>query len=425
MMDYLPIFILLALLALNVQVAFAIGIAAISFFLFSGEMPMQIFVQRFVASTQSFPLLAVPFFILTGAIMNEAGITQRMLKLAETLTGHMTGGLGQVNVMLSTLLSGMSGSANADTAMQSKLLVPEMVKQGYDKGFSAALTASSSVIAVIIPPAIGLVLYGFLGNVSIKDLFMAGIVPGLLLAVAMMITVNIISRRRGYLPSRATPASWGERWRAFKGAWLALLIPVGIIGGIRFGLFTPTEAGAMAVVYTTIVGLIYGEFTRSSFVTVVKDTVLATAGIMLIICAANALGFYMSWVGIPAKAASLLIGISENPIVILLLLNLLLLVVGMFIEGTALLILLTPILVPVVLQLGVDPVHFGIIMVLNLTMGGITPPLGTLMFVACTITGVSIGKFIKEAIPFIATLLAVLMLLTFVPQISLWLPGLG
>ncbi|KFB08163.1 TRAP transporter large permease [Nitratireductor basaltis] len=424
-MDYLPVVILLVLLAFNIQVAFAIGIAALSFFLLSGAMPVQVFIQRLIASTQSFPLLAVPFFILTGAIMNEAGITRRMLNLAESLTGHMTGGLAQVNVLLSTLLSGMSGSANADTAVQSKLLVPEMERRGYDVGYSAAVTASSSVIAATIPPGIGLILYGFLGNVSIGSLFLAGVIPGLMLAVLLMITAWIIARRRGYKPSREKPASWAERLTALRGAALALLIPVGVVGGIRFGLFTATEAGAIAVIYATVIGLMYRGLRWSSIPKVIVETVLATAAIMLIICAANAFGFYMSWVGIPKQAAAFMVALTDNPIILLLLINILLLVVGMLIEGTALLILLTPILVPVAVEMGIDPVHFGIVMVLNLTLGGMTPPLGTLMFVACSVTGVSIAKFVREALPFLAVLILALLLVTYVPQISLWLPTLG
>ncbi|MDZ5697878.1 TRAP transporter large permease [Chelativorans sp. M5D2P16] len=424
-MDYLPVATLLVLLAFNVQVAFAIGIAALAFFVVSGAMPVQVFVQRFIAATQSFPLLAVPFFILAGAIMNEAGITRRMLHLAETLTGHVTGGLAQVNIVLSTLLSGMSGSANADTAVQSKLLVPEMARRGYDVGYSAAVTASSSIIAATIPPGIGLILYGFLANVSIGALFLAGILPGLLLAILLMIAAWVIARRRGYLPSRAKRASWQERWEAFKGAWLALLIPVGVVGGIRFGLFTATEAGAVAVVYSIAVGLVYRGLSWRSIPKVLSQSVLATAAIMLIICAANAFGFYMSWVGIPKQAANFIAGLTENPVLILLLINVLLLGVGMLIEGTAVLILLTPILVPVITALGIDPVHFGIVMVLNLTIGGMTPPLGTLMFVACSVTGVSIAKFTREAAPFLAVLLAALLAVTFIPQIALWLPSLG
>ena len=424
MMDYAPIFILLGLLAINVQVAFAVGIAALSFFLLSGALPIELFIQRLIASTQSFPLLAVPFFILTGAIMNEAGITRRMLKLAETLTGHFTGGLAMVNVLLSTLLSGMSGSSNADTAVQSKLLVPEMTKRGYDPGYSAVVTASSSIIASTIPPGIGLILYGFLANVSIGALFLAGIIPGLLLCAVLMVTAWVIARRRGYKPSRAEPASWAERGQAFIAAAPALLIPIGVVGGIRFGLFTATEAGAIAVLYALAIGLCYRELRLQSFPIIIKDAVLSTASIMLIICAANALGYYMSWVGIPKQAADFMISLTSDPMVMLLLINVLLLVTGMLIEGTALLILLAPILVPVVVEMGIDPVHFGIVMLLNLTLGGLTPPLGTLMFVACSVTKVSIAKFSREAVPFLVVLIAVLLLLTYVPQISLMLPTL-
>ncbi len=423
-MTLAPVFILLLCIGIGIPVALAIGIAALSFFLISGAVPAEIFVQRMVAVTHSFPLLAIPLFVMTGVVMNHAGITSRMMSFAQAMTGHWRGGLAQVNILLSTLLGGVSGSANADTAMQSKILVPEMTRRGYDPAFSTAVTASSSIISVIIPPGIGLILYGFMGNVSIGKLFLAGIVPGVIICMAMMASVAIQARRAGLEAVFEKPMPWADRGRAFVGAFLALLVPVGIVLGIRLGFFTPTEAGAMAVLFALIVGLVYGELKFEHIRPILEQTVQATAVILLVICAAGAFGFYMTWERIPALVAQEMLALTTNPYLLLFSINVLLILVGMFLEGTAALILLTPILVPVIGEVGIDPVHFGIVMVFNLTIAGITPPLGTLMFTACSITGVSIARFIKACVPFYIVLFGMLLVLTYIPQLSLWLPDL-
>ncbi len=423
-MTLAPVFILLLGIGIGIPVALAIGMAALSFFLISGAMPPELFVQRMVAVTHSFPLLAVPLFVMTGVVMNFAGITSRMMAFAEAMTGHWKGGLAQVNVLLSTLLGGVSGSANADAAMQSKVLVPEMKRRGYDPAFSTAVTASSSIISVIIPPGIGLILYGFMGDVSIGKLFLAGIIPGIVICAAMMGAVAIQSRILDLQPAYERAMSWSNRGRAFIGAFLALMVPVGIVLGIRLGFFTPTEAGAMAVLFSVIVGIMYGELKLSHIQPILEQTMQATAVILFVICSASAFGFYMTWERIPALVAEAMLTLTENPFLLLILINLLLIVAGMFIEGSAALILLTPILVPVITKVGIDPVHFGIVMVFNLTVAGVTPPLGTLMFTTCSITGVPIAKFIRASLPFYVVLFGMLLVLTFVPQLSLWLPDL-
>ena len=425
MMELAPVLVLLVAIAIGIPVGLGIGMAGLLFFLTSAGMPQELFVQRIVAMTHSFPLLAVPLFVMTGVIMNHAGITERMMAFAESMTGHWRGGLAQVNVLLSTLLGGVSGSANADAAMQAKVLVPEMNRRGYDLGFSSAVTASSAIISVIIPPGIGLLLYGFMGDVSIGRLFLAGIIPGIILCILLMVAVAIISRRKGYKPSLETPAKAMERLLAFRNAFLALLVPVGIVVGIRFGFFTPTEAGAMAVLFATIIGILYRDLKLRHLRPILEETIQATAIILLIICCANAFGFYMTWQQIPAAIASFMLALTENPYLLLLLINLLLILAGMFIEGTAAIILLAPVLVPVITQIGIDPVHFGIVMVLNLTIAGVTPPLGTLMFTTCAITGLSVGRFIRACVPFYFVLFLMLLVITFIPSLSLWLPGLG
>lgn len=391
----------------------------------SGATPPEIFVQRLVAVTHSFPLLAVPLFVMTGVIMNYAGVTRRMMAFAETLTGHWRGGLAQVNVLLSALLGGVSGSANADAAMQSKTLAAEMARRGYAPPFAAAVTASSSIVSVIIPPGIGLILYGFMGDVSIGKLFLAGIVPGVLVCAALMTTVAWQSRRMNLQPALATRMSWAGRGRAFVGAFWALLIPVGVVVGIRFGVFTPTEAGAMAALLTAIVGVIYRDLKFRHIAPILRQAVQATAVILLVICAAAAFGFYMTWERIPTAVAAAMLALSDNPYWLLLIINGLLILVGMFVEGSAAIILLAPILTPVVVAVGIDPVHFGIVMVFNLTVAGVTPPLGTLMFTVCGITGVSIADFIRASAPFYVALFVMLLILTFAPQLSLWLPNLS
>lgn len=421
-MTLLPALLLLLFIAIGVPVGLAIGMAAMIFFLTSGAMPPEIFIQRAVAVTHSFPLLAIPLFVMTGVVMNRAGITTRMMAFAEAMTGHWRGGLAQVNVLLSTLMGGVSGSANADAAMQAKVLVPEMTRRGYAAPFSSAVTACSSIISVIIPPGIGLILYGFMGDVSIGRLFLAGIVPGVLICVAMMVTVAWQARVLDLQPAFPKRKTWAERGASLRGAGLALLVPVGIVVGIRFGWFTPTEAGAMAVLFAVFVGVLHRELSWRDIAPILTQTLEATAIILLVICMANAFGFYMTWERIPSTVADAMTALTSNPILLLLIINLLLIFVGMFIEGSAALILLTPILVPVVTEVGVDPVHFGVVMVLNLTIAGVTPPLGTLMFTTCAITGVSIPAFIRAALPFYALLMVMLLILTFVPGLSLWLP---
>jgi tripartite ATP-independent transporter DctM subunit len=332
--------------------------------------------------------------------------------------------LAQANIVLATLMGGLSASANADAAMQAKMLGPEMVKRGYSPAFVAAVTACAAVITPIIPPGIGLIIYGFLADVSVGRLFIGGIVPGLLLCIALMGTTYVIARRRNYRPIRTHFVSFGELMAALRDALWALTIPIFIIVGIRFGIFTPTEAGAMTVVYATIVGFVaHGELKIAHLPEIVLESVLATSTVMLIICAASAFGFYMSWERIPPQVATWLVSLTQRPWLVLLLINLLLIVVGMLIEGTAALILLTPILVPVVTKLGIDPVHFGLIVVVNLTIGGVTPPVGTLMYTTTTIMRVPLERFAVEALPLILALFAVLFVITYAPPLVLWLPN--
>jgi tripartite ATP-independent transporter DctM subunit len=422
-LDFLPVALMFLLFAINVPVALAIAMAALSYFLLSPELLMGVFVQRLTSVTVSFPLLAVPFFILAGTIMNHAGITRRLMTFADALVGHMVGGLAKMNVLLSTFMGGLSASANADAAMQAKMVAPEMIRRGYRPGFTAAITACSAVITPILPPGIGLIIYGFLADVSVGRLFIGGIVPSLLLCASLMVTVHLISKRHGYRPVRPRMVSGRELLRTFLDSLGALSIAAFIILGIRFGVFTPTEAGAVVVLYALLLGLVvYRELKWHQLPRVFAEAALATATVMIIISAASAFGFYMAWERIPALVTAMLVTITDNPVLLLLLINLLLLLVGMLIEGTAALILLAPILVPAVTPLGIDPIHFGLVVVLNLTIGGVTPPVGTIMYTTCSVMRVPVDRFTAEGWALILSLLAVLLLVTLVPELVLYLP---
>lgn len=424
-MIFLPVLIFFFLLCIRIPVAFSIAIGALSFFILDGGIPTYIFIQRLISPTLSFPLLAVPFFIMTGVIMNHSGITKRIMNLADVLVGHLIGGFAQINILMSTLMGGMSASANADAAMQSKIVVPEMTKRNYGPGFSASITACSAIIAAIIPPGIALVLYGFISGTSIGKLFLAGIIPGILLSVILMVTVRIVSVRKKYQPSRLKKANAKEILTAAYDAFFGLLIPVIIVGGIRFGVFTPTEAGAIAVAYSLFIGFfVHKELKLKSIPLIINESVIATSVILLIICAASSFGYYLTWERIPIILAEFMTKLSSNPLAILLVINIFLLILGMFVEGTAALILLTPILVPITNSYGIDPVHFGIVFILNLSIAGATPPVGTLMFTTCSISNVKIEDYVKEGYPFILATIFTLLCITYFPIITLFLPNL-
>ena len=423
--DWVPGILMLVLFALETPIAFAIAIASLSFFLIDGEVPLNIFVQKMVSATDSYPLLAIPFFVLAGAIMNKAGITGRLLALADAMVGHMTGALAQMCTVLATLLGGLTASSSADAAMLSKILGPEMVKANYSPAFAAVITSCAAIITALIPPSIGLIIYGYIADVSVGRLFIGGIIPGLLLAASLMIVTWIIAKKRGYLPLRTKFAGMAELGRTFRDALWALSIPVFIVIGIRYGIFTPTEAGAITVLYTILVGVFaYKSLRLADLPKVMKETALDTSSVMLMICAASAFGFYLAWERIPPQMAAWLVSLTKDPVTLLLLINALLIVLGTAVEGTSALIILTPIFVPILVKLNVDPVHFGIVLVTNLTIAGVTPPVGQMMFISSQVLRVPMEDYTVEVMPFLGAMLVVLLLLTLFPQITLWLPDL-
>lgn len=413
------------LLILNVPVAFSIGISSFMFFAFEPSLPESIATQRLVAGTQSFPLLAVPFFILAGNLMNSSGITSRLLNFADTLVGHITGSLAHVSIILSTIMGGVSGSANADAAMESRILGPQMKAKGYSGGFSAGIIGLSSLITATIPPSIGLILYGFVGGVSIGSLFLAGIIPGILMAFTLMFISYILAKKKGYYEQGRKRASIKEVLFALKESMWALFFPVILVVGIRFGIFTPSEAGAFAVVYAIFIGfIVHKELNWTNFIKSVHQSVLDNAAILLIISTSSILSYLITYNRLPNSAAEFVTGISDNPYIILFLILLTLVIMGMFIESTVLVLLLTPIFLPIVERLGFDPVHFGILMMTLVTFGGMTPPVGVTMYTVCSLTNVSVEDYVKESIPFMAGIIGLVILLALFPQIVLFLPNL-
>jgi len=416
--------VLVVCLLVNIPVFIALIGVTLLCAIAAADVQATIVIQQFVAGTQSIPLLAIPFFVTAGIFMNYTGITQRLIRFCEACFGHCTGGLAQVNVVLSVLMGGLSGSNIADAAMQSKIIVPQMTQRGYDRAFSSAVTASSSLITPIIPPGIALIIFGFAGNVSIGRLFLAGIIPGTMLAVLLMIVVAVISRRKGYKPIH-DKLSARKVLRSGRHAFLALLMPIIIIGGIRFGAFTPTEAGSIAVLYALLLGfVVYREMTLKTLRTGLSESVVTTASILIIIAAASAFSWTLSWMRVPQNIAATMLTTLDTPLKFLIVVNLLFLFIGMFIEGNAAMLILVPIFMPMARQLGINDVHFGIVTVLNMSIATVTPPMGTILFTTCSITETDMGSLIKAMLPFYGVLFAMLLVVTFFPAISLFLPRL-
>ena len=417
--------VLLALFFLNVPIAFALIISSATYFLFQDSFSTTVIIQRMIGGIESVPLLAIIFFITAGILMNYTGITMRMLRFAEIITRPLPGGLAQVNVVLSTMMGGLSGSNIADAAMQSKILVPEMVKKGYDKGFATALTAASSLITPIIPPGIALIMYGYIGNVSIGKLFLAGVMPGLALCIMMMIYVYYYAKKNNIESENKKKITAKEFFLALKDAVLALLLPIIIIGGIRFGIFSATEAGAIAVLYALVLGLlVYKEMNFKQLVGALVETVYTSASILIIIAAGSAFAWVLTLEQVPQKMTEFMTGFISSPWMFFLIVLVFLLVVGMFIEGNVALVILTPLFMPMLFTYGIDPVHFGIFFIICLSIGTMTPPLGTIMFTTCAITGTKIEDFIKHSIPFLILLIIAALLIAFIPAISMLLPNL-
>lgn len=413
--------VMLALLFLKVPVYLSVLGGSAIYFVLNPSINTVMFAQRAITGVESISLLAIPFFVCAGILMNYTGVTKRILDFCSVLTGRMSGGLAQVNVLLSTLMGGLSGSNLADAAMQAKMLVPEMEAKGFSKEFSTVVTATSSMITPLIPPGIAMILYGCIANVSIGKLFMAGLGIGALLCATMMVLVRFIAKKRGYQPlfkEKPTPKQYVQ---AVKPAILPLCLPIIIIGGIRFGIFTATEAGAIAILYAILLGVFYKELNLKNMSQGLKETVCTTSSIMLIVAAASVFSWVLTKERIPQQLTEWIVGTIDNKYIFLLVINIFLLIVGMFIEGNASMIILVPLLAPIAANYGINEIQFAMIYIFNNAIGALSPPMGTLMFVTCGITKCKTAAFIKEALPFYILLLINLLLITYVPAFSTFL----
>jgi TRAP-type transport system large permease protein len=413
------------LILLGMPIAFAIGISGLLFFFQNPDLPPTIPIQLTVTETQNFALLAVPLFILAGNFLNNSGITHNLLKLASVLTGRMWGGPAQTSIALSTLMSGVTGSSIADAAMNARVLGPEMLKRGFSKGYAAGVVSYGSLMAPIIPPGIGFILYGTVGQVSIGRLFAAGIIPGLLLWAALAFTISITARRRGYGPERETAPTVREVARALWGGIWALLFPVALLLGLRFGVFTTSEIGAFAVIYAVVIGLIaYRMLTFASFTEAIESSLMDIGAVMFLLALSAIFGYGIVFEQIPAVISDWMLGVTDNPNMVMVLIVLFILVAGTFMEGSVLIIMLTPIFLPLIRQYGIDPVHFGLVFIIAATIGNYTPPVGGAMFVACQVLKCPIEDYTRESTPFLIAVSVVTILLIFVPEVVMFVPNL-
>lgn len=413
--------IFLVLLLIGVPIAFSLGLSSL-FYLFTNNIPLTVISQKFYSGMDSFTLLCIPGVMLAGALMNGGGITRRILNFCNSFLGHFRGSLALVNIVASMVFAGISGTAIADVCSLGSMLIPAMVDDGYDDDFSVAVTAASSVVGPIIPPSVPMVIAGSCVSISVGKMFQAGIIPGILLGMALCIPTYIISVKRNY--PRHDRAGWKVRLETTKDAIWAMLMPVILLGGILSGVFTPTEASIVTCVYALVVGVfVYKEIQITDVPRIVWENIRACASIIVLIGLANVFAYILTAERIPQMVANSILSITDNRIVVILLINVVLLFVGMFMESLAAILITFPVLLPVATAVGMEPVHFALMAILNLMLGLTTPPVGM-----CVCTGAQIGKIsafkaFKATIPFLATSLIVLMLVSFIPQLTLWIPS--
>jgi tripartite ATP-independent transporter DctM subunit len=421
----LPLFFvcLVLMLTLGFPIYMALIGASLLYIAFHPELSLLLAVQRMVGAPDSFALLAVPFFILAGQIMNTGGVTTRIFDFARALVGHFRGGLGYVNILASVIFAGMSGSALADAGGLGLVELKAMRDDGYDDDFTLGVTGASSTIGPIIPPSIPFVIYGAVANVSVAGLFIGGFIPGLIMALTLSVMVFIVARRRKY-PVRVR-ASLLELGAAFRKSFLALLMPIILIGGIWFGFFTPTEAAFVSILYALLVtGLVYKDLALSDLPKMMNETIRMVVPAMMIVAGASLFGWIMNYEKVDQLLMKVLLGISTDKYVILLIVNALLLFLGMFLEVISVIMLVLPILQPLVKLLGIDPIHLGVVMVLNLMIGLLTPPVGFVLYVLSSISNQSFGFVVRAVLPWIIPLVVALLLITLIPELVLFLPRL-
>lgn len=423
------ILIFILSLCLNVPIAISLGVASITYIFLFSSIPVDMIVQAYFSGLDSFSLIAVPFFILAGDIMMVGGISRRLVNFCLLFLGKVKGALGMVTVFTSMIFAAISGSGPATVACVGGIMVPEMIKQKYDRSFASTLAASSGALGPVIPPSLSFIVYGVIAQLSITELFIAGVIPGILMGIALMILVHIVAKKEGYgVASRSGPAG-GEAGQSkaatLKEAVWSLMVPVIILGGIYGGVFTPTEAAIVACDYGLIVGIfVYKEIKIKDIPGIFRTTVLTSGTVMILVSCATAFGRLLAMEQVPTSVAAFLLGISDNKIIILLLINIFLFFVGMLMETLAAIIILAPLLLSIVLPLGVDPIHFGVIMVVNLVIGMCTPPVGVNLFVASRLGGIKLEEMFRWLIPCVGSLLIVLMFVTFIPALSIGLVSL-
>lgn len=416
------IFVSLAFfLILSVPIGVAIGLSVIVGMAAGDMLPFEFIIQKMFTSLDVFPLMAVPFFIMAGEIMQKGSMAKRLLDVSRSLVGHITGGMAHISVLTSMFYGALSGSSPATVAAVGGIMVPSMEKEGYSKSFSTAVNTAAGCLGVMIPPSVPLIIYGTTAGVSVGDLFIAGVVPGLFVGVCLMLCSYILSKKYGYTGS-GQRASLGEIFTSFRKALVALMVPIIVLGGIYGGLTTPTEAGVIAVIYAFLAeGLILRTLTVRKVIEVFKGTALTTASIFLVVATATALGQILLFYNVPDMLVKLLVGFSDNKYVLLPIIIVFLLIMGTFMDALANILILTPLLLPVVKHFGMDPIHFGIVMIVAASMGFLTPPVGVNLFVGCSIGNISIERLSAAVLPFLFTMVLALLAIVFIPSISLGL----
>lgn len=423
MASFAMIFSFLVFMFLSVPISVSLALSA-SLAVYLLDFPLVVVTQRIFNGIDSFPLLAIPFFILTGLVLGTGTTAKRLVSLSNVIVGRMRGGLAMVNIVASMFFAGISGSAVADTSSIGSLLIPIMKEKGYDEDFTVAVTVTSSTIGLIIPPSNSMIVYSMVaGGISIGSLFLAGVIPGILVGISLMIVSYIISVRRDY--PKEDPISSSEAWEIIKEAFPALLTVIIILGGIIGGMFTATEAAVVATAYSIVLAVfVYREVGFRELADIFYQCTCTTAIVMLLLGASTAFAWVMAFEGIPTRIASAILGITDNPYILLLLINILLLFVGLFMDLTPAMLIFTPILLPIATSIGLSPIHFGIIMLINLCIGLCTPPVGAVLFVGCAIARVPMTSIIRPLVLLLLPMVAVLLLVTYVPAISMFLPGL-
>ncbi len=413
---------LLVCFGLGMPIAFALGVSSVATLQFGSDLPLKLVAQRLFAGTDSFPLMAIPFFMLAGGLMETGGISKRLVDFAHSLVGFVYGGLGMVAVVAAMFFAGISGAAAADTAAVGAVSIPAMIRKGYEKGFAAAVQAAGGTIGVIIPPSIPMIIFGVVGGVSIGKMFLGGFIPGILIGGALMVLSYFQAKKRGY--ERDHFRGFKVMVRTFFSAFWALLMPGIILGGILGGVFTPTEAAVVAAVYGLIAGMfIYKELKLKDLPGIFARAAVSTSTVMLLIATANIFGWILTAERVPQNVAAYLVTLTNSPTVLYTLILACLLIVGTFMETSASLIILTPVFLPVVQKFGIDPVHFGVVMVAALAIGMLTPPLGICLFISCNIAEIQLSEIIKYVTPFLVVMIACLLLITYVPDMVMMVPN--